>query len=82
MSGSRVRRIGRDGLAGTREALRDVGGSVNRRRYDVQRTLETFRSGLCEQTELGALSADRRGVAVETMQPTHASLWLREGGTQ
>ena len=50
-----------------------------RRRYDAQRTLETFGSRLREQVELDGLRHDLVAVVGETMEPTHATLWLREG---
>ena len=50
----------------------------NRRKYDAIRTVEAFSSWLRDQVDLDALSAELLAVIDQTMQPTTASLWLRE----
>ncbi len=48
-----------------------------RRKYDASKTLAAFNSRLREVTDLDSLRDEVLGVVRETMQPEHASLWLR-----
>jgi hypothetical protein len=48
-----------------------------RRKYDAAKTLASFSVRLREETDLGTLSDDLVRVVSETLQPAHASLWLR-----
>jgi hypothetical protein len=64
-------------------ARRRVQGAVdrrfNRRRHDAARIIEGFGAHLRDQVDLDTLTADLLAVVDQTMQPTQASLWLRQG---
>jgi hypothetical protein len=49
----------------------------NRRRFDAAGTVDAFATRLRDQVDLGALHSELLGVVDQTMQPTHAWLWLR-----
>lgn len=48
-----------------------------RRKYDAAKTLVAFSATLRHEVDLDQLRAQALAVVQETLQPTHASLWLR-----
>jgi hypothetical protein len=50
----------------------------NRRKYDAATTVEAFSTRLHQQIDLDTLTAELLATVDQTMQPTTASLWLRQ----
>jgi hypothetical protein len=50
----------------------------NRRKYNAAKTVEAFSLRLRDEVDLDALTAELLEVVHQTMQPTTASLWLRQ----
>ena len=48
-----------------------------RQKYDAARVLEAFSARLRDETDLDRLEGDVVAVVLETMQPEHASMWVR-----
>jgi hypothetical protein len=59
----------------------DVDRRFNRRRYDTARTIEAFSARLRNQVDLDTLTDELLAVIDQTMQPTQASVWLRDHAT-
>ena len=63
-----------------RPILEFIDCRFNRRKYDSARTLRGFSTKLREETDLDRLGGVLVSMVRETVQPKHASLWLRPLG--
>jgi hypothetical protein len=61
-----------------RRVQQAVDRRFNRRRYDAARTIAAFSARLRQQVDLESLTAELLDVVDQTVQPTSASLWLRD----
>ncbi|MDP9274830.1 MAG: YlaC family protein [Chloroflexota bacterium] len=61
---------------------RRIQSAVDRRfyraKYDAEKTLDTFAGRLRDEVELDSVRAELLTAVGETLQPAHASVWLRE----
>jgi len=53
-----------------------------RQKYDAERVLATFSTNLRDEVDLDHLTSSILAVTRETLQPEHATLWLREVNLQ
>jgi hypothetical protein len=49
-----------------------------RAKYDAEQTLDTFAGRLRDDVELDSVRAELLAAVAETLQPSHASVWLRK----
>jgi hypothetical protein len=64
-----------------RRVQRAVDQRFNRRRYDTTRTIQAYSARLRDQVDLDTLTSELLAVVDLTMQPTQASVWLRDNPT-
>jgi hypothetical protein len=63
-----------------RRVQRIVDRRFNRARYDTDRTIAAFSSGLQDAVDLDTVRADLLDVVHQVLEPAHVSVWVRGGG--
>ena len=63
-----------------RRVQRAVDRRFNRARYDADQTVAMFAARLQDAVDLGSVHGDLLATVSDSLQPTHVSVWLGEGG--
>jgi hypothetical protein len=63
-----------------RRVQRAVDRRFNRARYDADQTVAMFAARLQDAVDLDSVRADLVATMSDSLQPTHVSVWLGEGG--
>jgi hypothetical protein len=61
-----------------RRLQESVDRRFNRERYNAEQVVASFAARLRNQVELGSLTGGLTGVVSRTVQPTSASVWIRQ----
>ena len=61
-----------------RRAQTAIDRRFNRARYDASRVIEAFAQRLRDEVDLALLAGDIRDATMQAVQPSHATVWLRD----